>query len=103
MCPAWLFSRSSIVVMFTPQRSPEAGASFREKIDAAAVAHGRQPGDVRILPGLAFVLGRTEDELAFFRDEKDFNRHLAAGSGAKVAAALQPVIDAHQAELDLRR
>jgi N-acetyl-S-(2-succino)cysteine monooxygenase len=51
-------------IVFTPQRSPEAGVSFREKIDAAAVAHGRQSGDVRILPGLAFVLGSTEAEAA---------------------------------------
>ncbi|MGH2909336.1 MAG: NtaA/DmoA family FMN-dependent monooxygenase [Solirubrobacteraceae bacterium] len=51
-------------VVFTPQTSAEAGVAFREKIDAAAVRHGRREGDVRILPGLAFVLGSTEAEAA---------------------------------------
>jgi FMN-dependent oxidoreductase (nitrilotriacetate monooxygenase family) len=49
-------------VVFTPQRSIEASVSFREKIDNAAAGHGRQAGDVRILPGLGFVLGSTEAE-----------------------------------------
>jgi N-acetyl-S-(2-succino)cysteine monooxygenase len=47
-------------VVFTPQRSPETALAFRESIDAAATKHGRRPGDVRILPGLGFVLGSTE-------------------------------------------
>ncbi len=51
-------------VVFTPQTSAEAGVAFREKIDAAAVRHGRREGDVRILPGLAFVLGSTDAEAA---------------------------------------
>jgi FMN-dependent oxidoreductase (nitrilotriacetate monooxygenase family) len=49
-------------IVFTPQRSVEAATTFREKIDAAAQKHGRHAGDVRILPGLAFVLGNTEAE-----------------------------------------
>jgi FMN-dependent oxidoreductase (nitrilotriacetate monooxygenase family) len=49
-------------VVFTPQKSIEAGVSFREKIDDAAVGFGRQAGDVRILPGLGFVLGSTQAE-----------------------------------------
>ena len=49
-------------VVFTPQRDVEAGLAFREKIDAAAARHGRPAGSVRILPGLAFVLGSTEAE-----------------------------------------
>jgi len=51
-------------VVFTPQRSIEAGVAFREKIDAATIRHGRPAGSVRILPGLAFVLGSTESEAA---------------------------------------
>jgi FMN-dependent oxidoreductase (nitrilotriacetate monooxygenase family) len=47
-------------VVFTPQKSIETGLAFREKIDAAAVRSGRQAGDVRILPGVGFVLGSTE-------------------------------------------
>lgn len=32
-----------------------------------------------------------------------FNRHLAAEDRARVVELLQPIIDAHEAELDLRR
>jgi FMN-dependent oxidoreductase (nitrilotriacetate monooxygenase family) len=49
-------------LVFTPQKSVEAALEFREKIDAAAVRNGRRAGDVRILPGLGFVLGSTEAE-----------------------------------------
>jgi DNA-binding MarR family transcriptional regulator len=35
--------------------------------------------------------------------DEHFTRHLAPGAGRAVAAALQPVIDAHQEQLDLRR
>jgi FMN-dependent oxidoreductase (nitrilotriacetate monooxygenase family) len=49
-------------VVFTPQRSAETATAFRGKIDAAAHKHGRKAGDVRILPGLGFVLGSTEAE-----------------------------------------
>ncbi len=48
--------------MFTPQRDVEAGLAFRDKIDAAGARHGRPAGSVRILPGLAYVLGSTEAE-----------------------------------------
>jgi FMN-dependent oxidoreductase (nitrilotriacetate monooxygenase family) len=51
-------------VVFTPQRDVESGLAFREKIDAAAALRGRPEGSVRILPGLAFVLGSTEAEAA---------------------------------------
>ncbi len=51
-------------LVFTPQRDVEAGIAFREKIDAAGARHGRPTGSVRILPGLAFVLGSTETEAA---------------------------------------
>jgi N-acetyl-S-(2-succino)cysteine monooxygenase len=47
-------------VVFTPQANVEAGLAFREKIDAAAARYGRPPGTVRILPGIAFVIGSTE-------------------------------------------
>ncbi|MFN0090768.1 MAG: MarR family winged helix-turn-helix transcriptional regulator [Acidimicrobiales bacterium] len=35
--------------------------------------------------------------------ERHFNRHLGAGDRRRLAAILQPVIDSHQAEMDLRR
>jgi len=49
-------------LVFTPQRSVEAATEFRQKINAAAKRHGRQAGNVRILPGLGYVLGSTEAE-----------------------------------------
>jgi FMN-dependent oxidoreductase (nitrilotriacetate monooxygenase family) len=51
-------------VVFTPQRSTDAAVAFRAKIDDAAGRHGRRAGDVRILPGLSFVLGGTETQAA---------------------------------------
>jgi N-acetyl-S-(2-succino)cysteine monooxygenase len=51
-------------LVFTPQASVEAGAAFRRQVDAAAQRHGRRAGEIRILPGLGFVLGSTEQEAA---------------------------------------
>ncbi len=51
-------------MIFTPQQSIEAALAFRERIGAVAVEHGRRPDEIRILPGLAFELGRTEQEAA---------------------------------------
>ena len=56
-------------VVFTPQRSVEAGLAFREQIEATSARYGRPAGSVRILPGLAFVLGSTEEEAAQRRRE----------------------------------
>ncbi len=49
-------------VVFTPQASMDAGIAFRERIRMAAKGHGRDPDNVRLLPGLSFVLGSTEAE-----------------------------------------
>jgi len=49
-------------VVFTPQPSVETGLAFRQKIDQAAARHGRPAGSIRILPGIAFVLGSTDSE-----------------------------------------
>jgi len=49
-------------VIFTPQANVEAGIGFRERIESAAAQYGRPPGSVKILPGIAFVLGSTESE-----------------------------------------
>ncbi len=75
-------------VVFTPQRSIESGLEFRTRIDAVAADNGRRPGEVRILPGLAFVLGGTEAEAAERRQliEDSVNpefrwRNLASNAG----------------------
>jgi FMN-dependent oxidoreductase (nitrilotriacetate monooxygenase family) len=49
-------------VVFTPQPNVEAGQAFRARIEAAGARHGRPADAVRILPGLAYVLGSTEIE-----------------------------------------
>lgn len=56
-------------LVFTPQASPEAGREFRQRLDEAARPHGRSAEDIRILPGLAFVLGGTEEEAQARRRE----------------------------------
>ena len=48
--------------VFTPQANVEAGIAFRDRIDAAAAKYGRPAGSVKILPGIAFVIGSTEAE-----------------------------------------
>ena len=49
-------------VVFTPQASMDAGIAFRHRIRTAAATHGRQTDDVRLMPGLSFVLGSTQKE-----------------------------------------
>lgn len=56
-------------LVFTPQASAHAGRDFRAQLDAAARGHGRSVEDIRILPGLAFVLGDTEEEAQRLRSE----------------------------------
>ncbi|MGH1564887.1 NtaA/DmoA family FMN-dependent monooxygenase [Mumia sp. DW29H23] len=56
-------------VVFTPQPTVAAGQAFRARLEAAALRHGRPADSVRILPGLAFVLGSTEAEAQALRTE----------------------------------
>ncbi|MDH2416288.1 NtaA/DmoA family FMN-dependent monooxygenase [Nocardioides sp. CER19] len=51
-------------VVFTPQADVDAARAFRARIDAAAASYGRPAGSVKILPGIAFVIGSTEAEAA---------------------------------------
>jgi FMN-dependent oxidoreductase (nitrilotriacetate monooxygenase family) len=51
-------------LVFTPQQSADQALAFRARIEAVAAEHGRRPGDIKILPGVAFELGRTEAEAA---------------------------------------
>jgi FMN-dependent oxidoreductase (nitrilotriacetate monooxygenase family) len=47
-------------LVFTAQPDIPSGRRFRESVRAAARRHGRDPDDVLVLPGVAFVLGSTE-------------------------------------------
>ena len=54
-------------LVFAAQPDIASGRRFRESIRAAARRHGRDPDDVLVLPGVAFVLGSTEAEARALR------------------------------------
>ncbi|MGD0698491.1 MAG: NtaA/DmoA family FMN-dependent monooxygenase [Trebonia sp.] len=56
-------------LVFTAQPDIPAGRRFRESVRASARRHGRDPDDVLVLPGVAFVLGSTEAEARALRAE----------------------------------
>ena len=49
-------------VIFTAQHTLDGAQEFRDDIRRRASDYGRNPFGVKILPGLAVVLGRTEEE-----------------------------------------
>ncbi|WP_300607011.1 NtaA/DmoA family FMN-dependent monooxygenase [Trebonia sp.] len=49
-------------LVFTAQPDIPSGRRFRDSVRAAARRHGRDPGSVLVLPGVAFVLGSTQAE-----------------------------------------
>lgn len=48
--------------VFTAQQTLEEGVAFYRDVKARAVAHGRDPGSIKILPGIVPVIGDTEAE-----------------------------------------
>ncbi|HEU5420156.1 MAG TPA: NtaA/DmoA family FMN-dependent monooxygenase [Streptosporangiaceae bacterium] len=48
--------------VFTPLSDIPAGIAFRDKLRSLAAGQGRDPGHVRVLPGLSFLLAGTEAE-----------------------------------------
>ena len=59
-------------LIFTPQSSMESSAAFRDRMRNDAASHGRAENDVRLLPGLSFVLGLTDEEAqASWRELED--------------------------------
>jgi N-acetyl-S-(2-succino)cysteine monooxygenase len=54
-------------LVFTAQPDIPAGRQFREAVRASARRHRRDPDDVLVLPGVAFVLGSTEAEARALR------------------------------------
>jgi N-acetyl-S-(2-succino)cysteine monooxygenase len=56
-------------MVFTAQPDIPSGRRFRESVREAARRHGRDPDDVLVLPGVAFVLGSTEAEARALRAE----------------------------------
>jgi FMN-dependent oxidoreductase (nitrilotriacetate monooxygenase family) len=51
-------------VVFTPQADIAAGRAFRDTVRASAMSHGRSADEIKLLPGLSFVLGSTDGEAA---------------------------------------
>jgi N-acetyl-S-(2-succino)cysteine monooxygenase len=56
-------------LVFTAQPDIPAARRFRASVRASAGGHGRDPDDVLVLPGVAFVLGSTEAEARALRAE----------------------------------
>ncbi|SDD29535.1 LLM class flavin-dependent oxidoreductase [Belnapia rosea] len=49
-------------LVFTAQTVLEEGRAFRDEVRALATGFARDPDDVKILPGLMTIVGRTEEE-----------------------------------------
>jgi FMN-dependent oxidoreductase (nitrilotriacetate monooxygenase family) len=56
------FAADCAEAIFCPAPTIEAGQEYRNDLRARAARHGRNPDDLIIMPGLAFVLGDTETE-----------------------------------------
>ena len=55
--------------VFTPLSDIAAGAAFRQNLRAQAAGYGRDPAQVRVLPGLSFLIASTDAEAAALKDE----------------------------------
>ncbi|NEA67654.1 NtaA/DmoA family FMN-dependent monooxygenase [Streptomyces sp. SID12488] len=56
------FAASSADVVLTRHGSPEAGRAFYTDVKGRLAKYGRAPGDLKIMPGVTFVLGDTAAE-----------------------------------------
>ncbi len=54
------FAASAADVVFTRHGTLEAGRAFYDDVKARLAAYGRQPGDLKIMPGATVVLGDTD-------------------------------------------
>ncbi|MDF3311167.1 LLM class flavin-dependent oxidoreductase [Rhodococcus sp. T2V] len=58
--PGRAFAARNAEVVFTLQADPEKGKSFYTEVKEEAAAFGRDPGQVKVLPGLALIVGHSE-------------------------------------------
>ncbi|HXW43866.1 MAG TPA: NtaA/DmoA family FMN-dependent monooxygenase, partial [Streptosporangiaceae bacterium] len=65
--PGIELAAKSADLVFTAQPDIPSGRRFRDLIRTAARRYGRDPDDVLVLPGVAFVLGGTEAEASALR------------------------------------
>ncbi|MFJ8861307.1 NtaA/DmoA family FMN-dependent monooxygenase [Streptomyces sp. NPDC102451] len=56
------FAASAADVIFTRHGTLEAGRTFYADVKARLAKYGRQPGDLKIMPGVTVVLGDTDAE-----------------------------------------
>ncbi|MQA79697.1 MAG: NtaA/DmoA family FMN-dependent monooxygenase [Streptosporangiales bacterium] len=56
------FAAATADAVFTRHGTLEEGRAFYADVKSKAAAYGRSPDDVKILPGVSFVLGDTESE-----------------------------------------
>jgi N-acetyl-S-(2-succino)cysteine monooxygenase len=86
-------------IVFTPQSTIDDALAFRSTLHSAAQSHGRRPDDVRMLPGLSYVLGSTEAEARAAWDQLEgasseqfrlLNLTHIAGIREEVAATIDP-------------
>jgi FMN-dependent oxidoreductase (nitrilotriacetate monooxygenase family) len=55
--------------VFTPLSGIASGVAFRQNLRAQAAGYGRDPGHVRVLPGLSFLIAGTDAEAVALKDE----------------------------------
>ena len=55
--------------VFTPLSDIAAGVAFRQNLRAQAAGYDRDPDQVRVLPGLSFLIASTDAEAAALKDE----------------------------------
>ncbi|MEU7699370.1 NtaA/DmoA family FMN-dependent monooxygenase [Streptomyces sp. NPDC015492] len=56
------FAASAADVVFTRHSTLEAGRAFYADVKGRLARYGREPGDLRIMPGVTYVLGDTDAE-----------------------------------------
>ncbi|MET8715610.1 NtaA/DmoA family FMN-dependent monooxygenase [Streptomyces sp. NPDC004735] len=56
------FAASTADVVFTRHGTLEAGRAFYADVKARLATYGRQPADLKIMPGVTVVLGETDEE-----------------------------------------
>jgi FMN-dependent oxidoreductase (nitrilotriacetate monooxygenase family) len=56
------FAASAADVIFTGHGTLEAGRAFYSDVKQRLARHGRRPGDLKVMPGVTFVLGDSDAE-----------------------------------------
>jgi FMN-dependent oxidoreductase (nitrilotriacetate monooxygenase family) len=80
-------ARFADVVFTTGRVSDDDGLAFYQSLKARVAAHGRDPGDVKILPGVSPIIGQTEAEAKAV--ERELNGYIDLDAGrARLARQL---------------